>query len=39
MSLRDLKADDDSTEGSKTYIEFQSDGSEAEREAYNLVRR
>lgn len=39
MSIQDLKADDKSTEGSKTYIEFQSDGSEAQQAAYNLVRR
>lgn len=39
MGIQDLKSNDDSTEGSKTYIEFQSDGSEAEREAYDLVRR
>jgi len=39
MSIQDLKADDRSTEGSKTYIEFSSDGTEAEQEAYNLVRR
>lgn len=39
MSIQDLKADNDSTEGSKTYIEFQSDGSEAQQAAYDLVRR
>lgn len=39
MSIQDLKADDDSSTGSKTYVEFHSDGSDAEQEAYNLVRR
>lgn len=39
MSIQDLKSDDDSSTGSKTYIEFHSDGSEAEQEAHQLVRR
>lgn len=39
MSIHDLKKSDDGESGSKTYVEFQSDGSEAEREAYQLVRR
>lgn len=39
MSIHELKATDDGDKGSKTYIEFQSDGSDAEREAYDLVRR
>lgn len=34
-----MKATDDGSNSSKTYIEFQSDGSEAQREAYNLIRR
>jgi hypothetical protein len=39
MSIQDLKADNDSSTGSKTYVEFHSDGSDAEQEAYQLVRR
>lgn len=39
MSIHDLKKDDNSQGASKTYIEFNSDGSEAEQEAYDLVRR
>ncbi|WP_232688578.1 hypothetical protein [Halobacterium zhouii] len=39
MSIQDLKANDGSADGSTTYIEFQSDGSDAAQEAYNLVRR
>jgi len=39
MSIQDLKATDDDESSSKTYIEFQSDGSEAQREAYDLVRQ
>lgn len=39
MSIHDMKVDDDGSTGSKTYIEFHSDGSQAEREAYQLVRR
>lgn len=39
MGISQLKKDDDSKGASKTYIEFQSDGSEAEQEAYDLVRR
>jgi hypothetical protein len=39
MSIQDRKADDDSRTASKTYLEFYSDGSEAEQEAYQLVRR
>lgn len=39
MSIHELKATDDGSNASKTYIEFQSDGSEAQSEAYDLVRR
>lgn len=39
MSIHELKKDDDGSTSSKTYIEFNSDGSEAQREAYQLVRR
>ena len=39
MSIHEMKATDDRSNGSKTYVEFSSDGSEAEQEAYNLVRR
>jgi len=39
MSIQDLKANDDEETSSKTYVEFQSDGTEAQREAYDLVRR
>ena len=38
MSIHELKSDNEGT-ASKTYIEFHSDGSEAERDAYDLVRR
>lgn len=39
MSIHDMKAEDESSTGSKTYIEFHSDGSETERDAYQLIRR
>lgn len=39
MSIHDLKKGDDDSSSSKTYIEFTSDGSEAQREAYRLVSR
>lgn len=39
MSIHDMKANDDQSNGSKTYIEFESDGSEAQQAAYDLVRR
>lgn len=39
MSIHDMKAADDGSTGSKTYVEFNSDGSKAQREAYQLVRR
>ncbi len=39
MSIHDLKASDDSTGSSTTYIEVKSDGSEAQQEAYVLLRR
>lgn len=38
MSIQDLKAENSST-ASKTYVEFHSDGTNAEQEAYELVRR
>lgn len=34
-----MKAADDGSTGSKTYVEFTSDGTDAQREAYQLVRR
>jgi len=34
-----MKKDEGGSTGSKTYIEFHSDGSEDEQEAYQLVRR
>ena len=39
MGIHDLKTNDSTDGSSKTYIEFQSDGSDAEQEAYQLVRR
>ena len=39
MSIQDLKTNDNDGKASKTYIEFASDGSEAQQEAYDLVRR
>lgn len=39
MGIHDLKKDNADSTSSKTYIEFQSDGSEAQREAYRLVSR
>lgn len=39
MSLQDLKTNNDDGKASSTYVEFRSDGSEAQQEAYNLVRR
>jgi hypothetical protein len=39
MSIHDLKKTDSDTDGSKTYIEFQSDGSDAQRKAYRLASR
>lgn len=39
MSIHDLKKADGGEEGSKTYIEFQSDGTEAQRNAYRLASR
>jgi hypothetical protein len=39
MSIQDRKADDESRTASKTYLEFHSDGLEAEQEAYQLIRR
>ncbi|WP_259517413.1 hypothetical protein [Halanaeroarchaeum sp. HSR-CO] len=39
MSIHELKKDDDGSTASKTYIEFNSDGSDTQREAYQLVRR
>jgi hypothetical protein len=39
MSIHDLKKDDTNKDGSKTYIEFVSDGSEAQRKAYRLASR
>jgi hypothetical protein len=39
MGIHDLKKSGDDSTSSKTYIEFQSDGSESEQEAYRLVRR
>ena len=39
MSIHDLKKDDDDSSSSKTYIEFQSDASEAQRTAYRLASR
>ena len=34
-----MKRTDDSGNGSKTYVEFNSDGSDAQREAYRLASR
>jgi len=34
-----MKANDDASTGSKTYIEFDSDGSEDQRKAYRLASR
>jgi hypothetical protein len=39
MSIHNMKKEDDGSTGSKTYIEFHSDGFETEQEAYQLVRR
>lgn len=39
MSIHDLKKNDSNDGGSKTYVEFQSDGSDAQRQAYRLVSR
>lgn len=39
MSIHDLKKDDEDSSSSKTYIEFQSDASEAQRKAYRLASR
>lgn len=39
MSIHDLKKKNDDEEGSKTYIEFQSDGTDAHRKAYRLASR
>jgi len=39
MSIHDLKKTDAGEEGSKTYIEFQSDGTETQRNAYRLASR
>lgn len=39
MSIHDLKKGDEDSGGSKTYIEFNSDGSEAQRKAYRLASR
>lgn len=40
MSIHELRKDDNGESGSKTYVEFYSDGdSEAEREAYRLISR
>jgi len=39
MSIHDLKKTDAEEEGSKTYIEFQSDGTEAQCQAYRLASR
>lgn len=39
MSIHDMKKADDSSNGSKTYIEFSSDGTEAQREAYRIASR
>ena len=39
MGIHDLKKSESTDGGSKTYVEFQSDGSEAEQEAYRLVSR
>ena len=39
MSIHDLKKDNEDSSSSKTYIEFQSDDSEAQRTAYRLASR
>ena len=39
MSIHDLKKSNDENSSSKTYVEFKSDGSDAQQEAYQLVRR
>lgn len=38
-SINDLRKTKDENSSSKTYVEFQSDGSEAQRQAYRLVSR
>lgn len=39
MSIHDMKASDDRSNGSSTYITFESGGSEAQAEAYRLASR
>lgn len=39
MGISDLRKEDDDGTGSKTYVEFQSDASEAQRKAYRLASR
>lgn len=40
MSIHEFKKDENGESGSKTYVEFYSDGdTEAEREAYRLISR
>lgn len=39
MGISEFRTDDDEGTGSKTYIEFQSDASEAQRKAYRLASR